>query len=208
MKESTPSITSSILDVECVCILNDRFSCNYDICPDNYNYSRFTLKDKCRSEKWEVYLYGDMTIKVMGPDVQKTAEISAVAFYGVTGRLFWAVYTGTRPGLTLAIRAGKGWRGRRELAPRCSATRIRCITRTRLDRHAVTLIIGTTNIRLHRPRQARCVDRRNTGGASRALAPANMSTKSTASGLHPQFQCPRRPIGTCHPPGAPCISPP
>ena len=28
--------------------------------------SRFQLKDKCRSEKWEVYLYGDMTIKVMG----------------------------------------------------------------------------------------------------------------------------------------------
>ena len=28
--------------------------------------SWFKLKDKCRSEKWEVYLYGDMTIKVMG----------------------------------------------------------------------------------------------------------------------------------------------
>ena len=28
----------------------------------------------------------------------------------------------TRPGLTPAIRAGKGWRGHRELAPRCSAT--------------------------------------------------------------------------------------
>ena len=27
--------------------------------------SRFKLKDKCRSAKWEVYLYGDMTIKVM-----------------------------------------------------------------------------------------------------------------------------------------------
>ena len=40
---------------------------------------------------------------------------------------FWAVYTGTRPGVAPAIRAGKGWRGRRELAPRCSATRIRCI---------------------------------------------------------------------------------
>ena len=60
--------------------------------------------------------------------MQNTAEFSAVAAHGVTGRLFWAVYTGTRP----------GWR-RRELAPRCSATRIRCITRTRLDRHAVTL---------------------------------------------------------------------
>ena len=43
-------------------------------------------------------------------------------------RLFRAVYTGTRPGLTPAIRAGKGWRGRRELAPRRSATLIRCIS--------------------------------------------------------------------------------
>ena len=61
------------------------------------------------------------------PDVQKTADFSAVAAHVVMGRLFRAVYTGTRPGLTSAIRAGKGWRGRRELAPRCSATRIRCI---------------------------------------------------------------------------------
>ena len=53
-------------DVDCVCVLNGWLSSNDDICPDNYNYSRFTLKDKCRSEKWEVYLYGDMTIKVMG----------------------------------------------------------------------------------------------------------------------------------------------
>ena len=35
-----------------------------------------------------------------------------------------AVYTGTRPGVSPAIRAGKGWRGRWELAPRCSATLI------------------------------------------------------------------------------------
>ena len=56
--------------------------------------------------------------------MQITAEFSAVAVHGVTGRLFWAVYTGTRPGVTPAIRAGKGWRGRRELAPRCSATQL------------------------------------------------------------------------------------
>ena len=42
-------------------------------------------------------------------------------------RLFRAVYTSTRPGLTPAILAEKGWRGRRELAPRRSATRIGCI---------------------------------------------------------------------------------
>ena len=46
-------------------MLNDWISCNDDFCADNYNFSRFKLKDKCRSEKWEVYLYGDMTIKVM-----------------------------------------------------------------------------------------------------------------------------------------------
>ena len=37
---------------------------------------------------------------------------------------FRAVCTGTRPGLTPAIRAGKGWRGHRELAPRCFATQL------------------------------------------------------------------------------------
>ena len=39
-------------------------------------------------------------------------------------RLFMAVCTGTRPGLTPTIRAGKGWRGRRELVPRRSATQL------------------------------------------------------------------------------------
>ena len=51
-------------------MLNFWISSNDDICPDNYNYSRFKLKDKCRSEKWEVYLYGDMTIKVERAQVQ------------------------------------------------------------------------------------------------------------------------------------------
>ena len=41
-----------------------------------------------------------------------------------------------RPELTPAIRSKKGWRGRRELARRCSATRIRCIARTGTDRHS------------------------------------------------------------------------
>ena len=44
------------------------------------------------------------------------------AVHGVLSCVFRAVYTGTRPGVSPAIRAGKGWRGRRELAPRCSAT--------------------------------------------------------------------------------------
>ena len=46
------------------------------------------------------------------------------ALRGLMGSLFRAVYTGTRPGVSPAIRAGKGWRGRRELAPRCSATQL------------------------------------------------------------------------------------
>ena len=45
-------------------MLNYWFSSYDEICPDNNNYSRFKLKDKFRSEKWELYLYGDKTIKV------------------------------------------------------------------------------------------------------------------------------------------------
>ena len=48
-----------------VSMLNFWFSSNDEICPDNYFYSWFKLKDKCRSEKWELYLYGVMTIKVV-----------------------------------------------------------------------------------------------------------------------------------------------
>ena len=57
-------------DVGCVCMLNDWISSNHEICAVNYIYSRFKLKGKCRSEKWEVYLYGDMTIKVELAQVQ------------------------------------------------------------------------------------------------------------------------------------------
>ena len=45
-------------------MLNDWISCNDDVCADNYNFFRFKFQDKCRSEKWELYLYSDMTIKV------------------------------------------------------------------------------------------------------------------------------------------------
>ena len=50
--------------VECICLLNVWFSSNDEICADNYMYSRFKLQDKCRSEKWEVFLFGDKSIKV------------------------------------------------------------------------------------------------------------------------------------------------
>ena len=50
--------------VGCICMLNYCFSSYDGYCPDNYNYSRFKLTVQCRSEKWELYLYGDMTIIV------------------------------------------------------------------------------------------------------------------------------------------------
>ena len=59
------------VDDGCVVLLNGWFSSNDDICPDNCNYSRFMLKDKCRSETLELYLYGDMSILVM---VSRRAE--------------------------------------------------------------------------------------------------------------------------------------
>ena len=43
-REHTPSISSSTLDVECVCMLNDWFSSFDAFCPDNCNFSRFKLK--------------------------------------------------------------------------------------------------------------------------------------------------------------------
>ena len=46
----------------CVCMLNVWFSSNDEVYADNYIYFRFKLQG--RSEKWELYLYGDMTIKV------------------------------------------------------------------------------------------------------------------------------------------------
>ena len=48
-------------------------------------------------------------------------------------------------GLTPAIRAGKGWRGRRERAPRRSATRIRCMpVRSYRQRHVRYTLVSTT----------------------------------------------------------------
>ena len=64
------------------------------------------------------------------------------AVRGLTGWLFWAVYTGTRPGVSPAIRAGKGWRGRRELA---FCHPIRCmLMRSYRQRHVRYTIVRTT----------------------------------------------------------------
>ena len=51
-------------DVGCGCMLDDWTSGNDEICADNYNHFRFKLKGKGHSEMWEVYMYGDKTIKV------------------------------------------------------------------------------------------------------------------------------------------------
>ena len=50
--------------VGCICMLNYCFSSYDEICADKYNYSRFKLTVQCRCKKWELYLYGDMTIIV------------------------------------------------------------------------------------------------------------------------------------------------
>ena len=60
----------------------------------------------------------------MDVDVPVLAMSSSFQTHHGYDEFFRAVCTGTRPRLTPAIRAGKGWRGRRELAPRCSATQL------------------------------------------------------------------------------------
>ena len=66
-----------------------------------------------------------------------SSSTGAVCVDAVVGVLIWC--TGRGPGLTPAIRAEKGWRGRRELAPRRSATQINCMHRRRVwrDTHVV-----------------------------------------------------------------------
>ena len=44
-------------------MLNGWFSNNDTICADNY-FFLVQVEGECRSEKWELYLYGDKTIKV------------------------------------------------------------------------------------------------------------------------------------------------
>ena len=93
--------------------------------------------------------------RAWGPDLQKTAEVSAVAVHGVTGLVFRAVYTGTRPGGSPAIRAGKGWRGRRELAPRCSATQLGACSCVHIDRDMFRCTIVRTTTTTRRLTQTR-----------------------------------------------------
>ena len=46
---------------------------------DFYYFSRFKLKDKCRSAKWELFLYGVMSIKVDRDRVEVVAQGCASA---------------------------------------------------------------------------------------------------------------------------------
>ena len=105
-------------------MLNGLISCYDGICADNHNFFQFKLKGKGRS--------GAATQVVDVPVVLLHRCCSWLD--GFSSLFFWAVYTGKRPGVAPAIRAGKGWRGRRELAPRCSATQIGCISLAHIDR--------------------------------------------------------------------------
>ena len=77
-----------------------------------------------------------------GPDYAVYCGGSAVCVWLV---FLGAVYTGTRPRVPPSIRAGKGWWGRRELAPRCSATQLgACSMRSYRQRHVRYTIVRTT----------------------------------------------------------------
>ena len=45
-------------------MLNGWFSSNDEICADNYIFSPVQVEGTCVAVKWELYLYGDMSIKV------------------------------------------------------------------------------------------------------------------------------------------------
>jgi len=74
----------------CFCMFNDWLSGQTQICADNYNYFRFRLKGgrfwSRVFETWEVYVYGDGTIRVVVNDVERIArgETSGL-FNGGTG---------------------------------------------------------------------------------------------------------------------------
>ena len=79
------------------------------ICADNHNYFQFKLNGKGRS-------VGDRCPCCAAPQVRMAVSVWLVFFLGRVHR-----YTARG---SPAIRAGTGWRGHRELAPRCSATQL------------------------------------------------------------------------------------
>ena len=124
--------------------------------------------------------------------------------------LFRAVCTGTRPWLTPAIRAGKGWRGRRELAPRCLPPNELHVGTT-LDRHGVFSMISTTHTHTTRrlsqavlPRMCDLFSRMDSSGRPPVQAAetslvvetrANVSCCGLGSCVTPQCAAVRRPKG-------------
>ena len=83
-----------------------------DFCADNHNYFQFKLKGKRRSAGSGASLRQYIAEVVDVPVVQLHRCCS-----WRDGMSFWVVYTGTRPGVAPAIRAGKGWGDARSLLP-------------------------------------------------------------------------------------------
>ena len=94
-------------DVGCFGVLNGWFSSIVVICAANHNYIQFKLKGNGRS--------GAATQVVDVPVVQLHRCCSWLDGTSFLGRVHRYTARGSP-----AIRAEKGWRGRRELAPRCS----------------------------------------------------------------------------------------
>ena len=128
-------------DVGCVCMLNCWFSSNDDICPDNNNYSRFKLKDKCRSENWEVYLYGDMTIKVMESRRAENCGGLRSCSSWCDGKAFFGPCTQVHGQGFPRHQGGEGVAGTPGACSQVFCHPIRCIARTCQDRLAVSLIL-------------------------------------------------------------------
>ena len=55
--------TINYIQFQGVCMLYDWLCSNDEFCADNYNF-QFKLKGKGRSVKWEMFLYGGMSINV------------------------------------------------------------------------------------------------------------------------------------------------
>ena len=66
----TPPTTLSTKRTLVRCLLNNSISSNDEVQVGNFNYCQSKLKGKGRSEKWQIYLYGDQTIKVKRDGVE------------------------------------------------------------------------------------------------------------------------------------------
>ena len=111
-------------DVGCVGMLNGWFSSIDVICADNHNYFQFKLKGNASQCRRCCY-----TGACVWQDIAKVVDVPVVQLHRCSSWIDGIPFLGPcaqahGQGLTPAIRAGKGWRGRWELAPRCSATQL------------------------------------------------------------------------------------